>query len=257
VDLTNSVIVITGASSGFGADIARCAVAAGARVVLAARSATALDQLADELGRDCTLVQPTDVTSDADVARLAEATFERFGRADVLVNNAGFGVLDRIADAPLADLQAMVDVNVYGMVRCTHAFLPHMLARNSGQIVLMASLAGLIATANMGFYNASKFAVVGFGRTLMLELQGTNVRCAMICPGVAQTGFQRTAPLAKYSRASRLAGFITSEQVAQATVRAIQRRTHGEVLIPRRAGPLAAFGAAFPNVTRRILHFLG
>jgi short-subunit dehydrogenase len=203
------------------------------------------------------------VASDAAAARLAQATLERFGRADVLVNNAGFGVLDSLADARLADLQEMIEVNLFGAVRCIQAFLPHMLARRnldgrkgSGQIVIMASLAGLIATRNMGFYNASKFALVGLSRTLMLELYGTGVRCALICPNVALTGFQQRADIRKYSRISRLAGWVTSDQVAQATVRAIEHRTHGEVLIPRRTVPLVALGAAFPGLARLFLRIV-
>jgi short-subunit dehydrogenase len=255
LDLRDKVIVITGASSGFGEAIARRCSASGARVVLAARSAERLEQLAGELGagQGRALAVPTDVSSDASVTQLARKTFERFGQADVLVNNAGFGILDRLTDAPLADLQEMIDVNLYGTTRCTQAFLPYMLGRRSGQIVIMASLAGLIATANMGFYSASKFALIGLGRTLMLELYGTGVRCALVCPNVALTGFQQRADIRKYSRVSRIAGWVTSDQVAQATVRAIERRTHGEVIIPRRASPLLAVGAAFPSLARLVL----
>jgi NADP-dependent 3-hydroxy acid dehydrogenase YdfG len=256
LELRDKVIVITGASSGFGESIAGRCVAAGARVVLAARSAGALDRLAHTLGDDRALAVPTDVTSDADVARLVSATLDRFGRADALVNNAGFGVFDRIAEARIADLQEMTEVNLYGVVRCTQAFLPHMLARRSGHVVIMSSLAGLIATINMGFYNTSKFALVGLGRTLMLELAGTGVRCALICPNVALTGFQLRADIQKYSRISRLVGWVTSDQVAQATVRAITRRTHGEVLLPRRAIPLVAIGAAFPGLSRVLLRLV-
>jgi NADP-dependent 3-hydroxy acid dehydrogenase YdfG len=256
VDLRDKVIVITGASSGFGEAIAHRCAEAGARVVLAARSADKLERLASTLGEGHALAAPTDVTSEADVTRLVATTLERFGRADVLVNSAGFGVLDRIVDAQLADLQEMIEVNLYGVVRCTQAFLPHMLARRNGQIVIMSSLAGLIATINMGFYNASKFALIGLGRTLMLELYGTGVRCALICPNVALTGFQQRADIRKYSRISRIAGWVTSEQVARATVRAIARHTHGEVLLPLRAIPLVATGAAFPGLARLLMRLI-
>jgi hypothetical protein len=254
VNLHDQVIVITGASSGFGEAIARRCAAVGARVVLAARSADKIEALAQQFGAGAgrALAVPTDVGSDADVERLAAATLGRFGHADVLVSNAGFGILDSMADARLADLQEMIEVNLCGTVRCIQAFLPHMLARRSGHIVIMASLAGLIASANMGFYNASKFALVGLARTLMIELSGTGVRCALICPGVAQTGFQTRADHRKYARILELVR-CTSEQVADTTVRAIARRTHGEVLIPRRAIPLVAVGAAFPGLARLVL----
>jgi short-subunit dehydrogenase len=254
VDLHDQVIVITGASSGFGEAIARRCSAAGARVVLAARSAEQLTRLARALGaaNGRALAIPADVTSEADMRRLAATTLERFGRADVLVNNAGFGVLDRLSDARLSDLREMMEVNLYGAASCTQAFLPHMLARRRGQIVIMASLAGLMATINMGFYNSSKFALVGLARTLMLELYGTGVRCALICPGPAATGFQTRADSRKYAR---ILGLVrcSVDQVADATVRAIAHRTHGEVLIPRRAIPLIAAGAAFPGLARLVL----
>jgi hypothetical protein len=257
VDLRDKVIVITGATSGFGEAIARRCAGARARVVLAARSADKLEQLAAELGagRGRALAVPTDVSSDADVAQLAAATLDRFGQADILINNAGFGIFDRLRDARLADLQEMIDVNLYGATRCTQAFLPHMLARRSGQIVIMASIAGLIAATNMGFYNTSKFALVGLARTLMLELYGTGVRCALICPGVAATGFQARADARKYPRITRLVSCGT-DQVAAVTLRAIARRTHGEVIVPWHARPIVAVGGAFPSLARLVLRII-
>jgi len=225
VDLRDKVIVITGASSGFGEEIARRCAAEGARLVLAARSAEKLARLADEIGaRDGrALAVPADVTDADDMQRLARVTLERFGRADVLVANAGFGVLDRIADARIEDFEEMLDVNVIGVARSIKAFLPDMLRRRSGQVVVMSSGMGLVATKNMGFYSASKHALVGLARTLMIELHGTGVRCALICPGVASTGFQRRADQSKYPRFTRLV-YCTGDQVAAATVRAIRRR---------------------------------
>lgn len=259
VDLRDKVIVVTGASSGFGEAIARRCAAAGATVVVAARSAEQLERLAGELsaGPGSALAVPTDVTCSEAVARLAATTLERYGRADVLVSNAGFGVFDRFVDARLADLQEMIDVNLYGAVRCTQAFLPEMLRRRRGQIVLMASLAGLIAPINMAFYSATKFALVGLGRSLMLELAGTGVRCALLCPHVALTGFQRRADVQKYPRSTRLLPWITPEQVACATVRAIARGTHGEVLIPRLARPAVAIANTFPALARAVMQLIG
>jgi short-subunit dehydrogenase len=257
MDLRDKVIVITGASSGFGEAIARGCADAGATVVLAARSAEKLDQLAGELGAATgrALAVPTDVSSTADVERLAALTLERFGRADVLINNAGFGVLDRFADAQIADLQEMIDVNLYGATRCTQAFLPDMLRRRSGQIVIMASLAGLMASLNMAFYAATKFALVGVAQTLMLELAGSGVKCALICPGVAMTGFQSRADVRKYSRITSIVR-VSTAQVAQATVRAIARGTNGEVLIPWHVRPLLTFSSAFPSLARAVMRIV-
>jgi short-subunit dehydrogenase len=130
-----------------------------------------------------------------------------------------------------------------------------MLQRRSGQVVIMASLAGLIATENMAFYSASKHALVGLARTLMLELHGTGVRCALICPGVAPTGFQHRADAAKYTRLARLFG-CTSDQVADATVRAMRQRTHGEVIVPW-YGWVSALYNPVPGLARRIIRLVG
>jgi uncharacterized protein len=255
VELRDKVIVVTGASSGFGEQIARRCAAAGGRLVLAARSAEPLERLAQSIGADRALAMPTDV-SDADaVANLARVTIERFGRADVLVNNAGFGVLSRIAEADVADLERMMEVNLYGAVRCTKAFLPHMLARRSGQVVMMASIAGLIASMNLGFYSATKHALVGLSRALMLELHGTGVRCALICPGVAPTGFQRHSGFDQYPRISRWTN-CTPEQVTAATVRAIVRRTHGEVIVPWYGRLLALAAGPIPGATRLVMRLV-
>jgi uncharacterized protein len=258
VDLRNKVVVITGASSGFGEQIARRCASSGANVVLAARSIEPLERLAEDLrargGR--ALVVATDVTSEADVARLAATTLDRFGRADVLVANAGFGVLDRIANAPIEDLQEMIEVNLIGTTRCVKALLPSMLQRGSGQVVIMGSIAGLIATHNMGYYSASKFALVGLAQALMLELSGTGVHCALICPGIAPTGFQQRADAAKYARITRLVA-CTSQQVAEATVRAIQRSTHGEVVVPWQGRVLAILANPIPPLSRLVIRLVG
>jgi short-subunit dehydrogenase len=131
-----------------------------------------------------------------------------------------------------------------------------MLQRRSGQVVIMASIAGLIATQNMGYYSASKFALVGLARALMIELYGTGVRCALICPGIAPTGFQQRADPAMYARITRLVA-CTSQQVAEATVRAIQRRTHGEVVVPWRGGALAILANPFPSLSRLVIRLVG
>jgi short-subunit dehydrogenase len=255
--LTGRVIVITGASSGFGELIAQRCVAAGARVALAARTAAKLDQLAASLGGPARAIAvATDVGNPDDVARLAQTTLDHFGHVDVLVNNAGFGVFDRLAEARLDDIRAMMEVNVFGALACTQAFLPHMRARRSGQIVMMASMAGLVAAPNMGGYTASKHALVGLSRTLMLELEGSGVRCAMICPGVAETGFQHRAGADKYPRIARLS-VCTAEQVADATVRAIARRTHGEIVVPWYGRLLALISYPLPGATRAVMRLIG
>lgn len=255
--LAGQVIVITGASSGFGELIARRCVAAGARVALAARTKTKLEHLAETLGGSTRAIAiAADVSNPEDVTRLAHTTLDHFGHVDVLVNNAGFGVFDRLAEARMEDIRAMMEVNFFGALACTQAFLPHMIARRSGHIVMMASIAGLVAAPNMGGYTATKHALVGLSRTLMLELEGTGVHCAMICPGVAETGFQHRAGAEKYPRIARLST-CTAEQVADATLRAIVRRTHGEIVVPWYARLLALISYPLPGATRAVMRLIG
>ena len=256
VGFAQRVVVITGASSGFGADIARQAVAQGARVVLAARSTDKLNALVAELGgADHAIAVTADVTSDSDVAHLV-ATANAFGTVDTLINNAGFGFIDPIVDAPLSDLQRIMDVNVYGAVRCTKAFLPGLIQRGQGQIIMLASMAGLVAARNMSYYSASKFALVAIGRSMQQELANTGVVCTIVCPGVAQTGFQHKSPNEKYPRAASLST-CTSPQVASAVIDAMRRRTNGEVSVPWQSVILARFSAAFPGVARAIMNMIG
>lgn len=255
--IRDAVVVVTGASSGFGELIARRCTQAGARVVLVARSADRLARLADELGARSGRAHAVaaDVTCDDDVRRLESAVREQFGHVDVLINNAGFGIFDPVAEARQSDLDAMFDVNFFGATRCTAAFLPQMLERRSGQIIMMGSVASYIAAYNMGGYTATKHALLGYSRTLMLELLGSGVACTLICPGVARTGFQQHADEAKYPRISRMSA-CTPEQVAVATVRAIARRRSGEIVVPATARLFILAFQLFPDLARHVMRLI-
>jgi short-subunit dehydrogenase len=256
MNLHHKVIVITGASSGFGELIARRCAAAGADLVLAARSADKLQQLATELRPARALPVPTDIADEQQVQHLVQATMATFGHVDVLINNAGFGVFDLVDDGAITDLEAMLAVNVVGAVRCTQAFLPHMQARRRGQIIMMASQASFVVTPKMGFYAASKHALIGISRALMMELHGSGIVCTAICPGEAPTGFQRYADVNKYARVT-LWSKTTAEEVANVTMQAIQKPINGEVVVPGWAMPLMRIANTFPAITRFIIRLLG
>jgi short-subunit dehydrogenase len=260
VNLRNRVIVITGASSGFGELTARLCAQAGARLVLVARSADKLEQLARSLGGpDRVLVVPTDITDQEAVARMAAQVIQHYGRVDVLVNNAGYGFFEPVADLPLAAISGMLDVNVLGALRCTQAFLPQMRAQRSGQVVVVASIAGLLPFRNMGGYVASKFALVGLFQTLQLELAGSGVRCAIICPGPSETSFMQNpnAALDQFPRITRVLPWIKPEQVAAEIVRAITKRMNGQIIIPRLNTLLVLFGQLFPGLARLVMRLVG
>jgi uncharacterized protein len=257
MDIRDQVIIITGASSGFGELIARQAVRAGARVALVARSAEKLQQLAKELGgAQHALAVPADVTDATAVSQMVATVLAHFGRIDVLVNNAGYGMFDPVATLPVDAVEGMLNVNLIGALRCTQAVLPHMQARRSGQIITMASIAGLIPLLNMGGYCASKYALLGLFETLQLELAGTGIRCALICPGPSLTPFMEHADINKYPRVTRILPWIKPEQVATAAIRAIQWRTNGHVILPGLLIPLVIASRLFPRLARLVMQLI-
>lgn len=211
--LTGKTVVVTGASSGIGRSTALEMARRGAHVVLAARRAEPLEQVAAAcraLGVRATAVA-TDVTKPEQCARLIAAA----GEVDVLVNNAGFAVFDAVAEANVEDLQSMMETNYFGMVHCTQAVLPSMLQRGGGTIVNVASITGIMGFARMGGYCATKFAVIGFTEALRDEVLGRGVRVALVCPGTTDTEFFVTAERDKMPGASRLMPAVSPDQVAR------------------------------------------
>lgn len=226
--LTGKNVVITGASSGIGRATALEMARRGANVILAARRADRLEEVAAQcraLGVRATAVS-TDVTKPEQCSRLAEVA----GSVDVLVNNAGFAVFDAIADAKLDDQHAMMDTNYFGTVNCTKAFLPAMLERRSGTIVNVSSIAGIMGFARMGGYCATKFAVIGFTEALRDELLDRGVRVALVCPGTTETEFFETAERDKMPGASRLMPGVAPERVARAVCNATEDGGYRRVL---------------------------
>ncbi len=259
MELDQRVVVITGASSGIGAATALRCAGLGARLVLAARSTEQLEALAQQVTQagGQALAIPTDVADQAQVQRLAATASQHYGHVDVLVNNAGIGLLDPFPQAQIADLQQMIQVNLFGVVHCTQAVLPHMFERRQGQIVNVASLAGLVATRNMAFYSATKFALIGMSRALQYDLRGTGVRCAVICPGIVRTPFFTADHHRKLARMARFVPSLKADDVASAIVHAIQRDRSGEIMLPPYVRPLIVIGRAFPGLARLTAHLLG
>ncbi|MES2015443.1 MAG: SDR family oxidoreductase [Pseudomonadota bacterium] len=184
------VIIITGASDGIGAEIARqLAARNGVALVLAARNAALLAAVAAEcttLGAQ-TLVQVTDVSIQDDCKRLIGATLARFGRIDALINNAGrsaHALFEDVSD--LAWYEDLMRVNLWGAVWCTHAALPS-LKTSHGSIVAVSSLVGLVGVPGRTAYAATKFAMTGFFETLRSELKGAGVSVTTAFPGVVDT----------------------------------------------------------------------
>jgi NAD(P)-dependent dehydrogenase (short-subunit alcohol dehydrogenase family) len=179
------VWLITGCSAGFGRAIAEAALARGDRVVASARRPEALADLAGER----TLVVGLDVTRQDDVDAAVRAALERFGRIDVLVNNAGHGSVGAVEEIDLDELRALMDTMFFGAVALTQAVLPHMRAQGSGTIVQMSSQGGQLAFAGVGAYCAAKFALEGLSEALDAEVAPLGIRTLIVEPGSFRTEF--------------------------------------------------------------------
>jgi len=186
-EIENKVVVITGGSSGLGAETARHLVRAGAKVVLGARRLDRLQALATELGLGDESFVQTDVTDPTQVQALVARAVETYGRIDVLLNNAGVMPLSPLELLRMDEWNQTIDVNIKGVLYGIGAALPHMKAQKSGQIINVSSVAGHIVSAGGVVYSASKFAVRAISEGLRKEVKPYNIRSTILSPGAVDT----------------------------------------------------------------------
>lgn len=183
----SKVWFITGASRGFGLLIAKDALARGDQVVATARNP---DSVTEALGKHANLLAlRLDVTQEAPAVLAAHAAIERFGRIDVLVNNAGYGLLASVEEATDAEIRAQYDTNVFGLLNVTRAVLPHMRARRAGHIINISSVGGYKSYAGWGIYASTKFAVEALSESLAMELAPLGIYATTVEPGFFRTDF--------------------------------------------------------------------
>lgn len=214
--LANKVCVVTGASEGIGRATAHALGAAGGAVAICARNKDGVAATVASLtsaginafGQTC------DVTSDADVAAFAEFVNESLGPVDVLVNNAGIGILAPLVDLTMEQIDATMAVNVRGVFLVTKAFLPDMIERRDCDIINIASSAGKNAFVGGTAYSASKHAVIGMSKSLMLEVRQYGIRVVAISPGSVDTAFFDKAGWDRDNRDR----FLTADDVARSVV---------------------------------------
>lgn len=185
-DLKDRIVMITGASSGFGEVTARAIVAEGGKVVLGARREDRLRDLVGELGKDNAVYSVTDVTKKQDLKDLARAGIDAFGRIDALVNNAGIMPLSLLAAGRTDEWDAMIDTNIKGVLYGIDAVLAHMMERGDGSIINISSVAGLRVMPVSSVYSATKFAVRAISEGLRQETAG-KLQVTVICPGAFTT----------------------------------------------------------------------
>lgn len=187
-NLTGKVAIVTGSTKGIGLAIAERLVNEGASVVVSARTEADVRQTADRLGERALGIS-CNVADPRQCQRLVDGTVERFGRLDVLVNNAGFGILKPISELTVEEWRAQIDVNLGGVFYCSKAALPHLSASGDGFIINIGSLAGRNPFSGGTAYNASKFGLVGMTEAMMLDVRYDDVRVCMVMPGSVNTYF--------------------------------------------------------------------
>jgi 3-oxoacyl-[acyl-carrier protein] reductase len=232
--LDGKVALVTGASRGIGAAVARTLAGAGASLSIASRTG-------DNPGIDGALAGRADVRDQPALVRHVRETVERFGKLDILVVNAGVGAYGPFLDLPEEHLEEMIDVNVKGAIYAIRAALPALLESDAADIVMLASEAGRRGLPNEAVYCASKFAQVGLTRALDHELRERGIRCTNVCPGGVHTDFAmgrgRTPDM------PQLAGMMDADDVAETVLFVLTRpRSHRILEVALRPVSEASWG---------------
>jgi uncharacterized protein len=263
----NKVALITGGSSGLGRVIAETYAAAGAKIAVAALEAEPLARAVGEMqsaGFDVLGVQ-ADITRQDDVDRLFAQTLDRFGRLDVLVNNAGRSMRGKLLDTTPEQFRDLMELNLIALVRCTRAAVPHLLNQR-GHVVNIGSLAAKSAARWVGAYPATKFAVAAYSQQLRLEMGHLGLHVLLVCPGPVVRKDARLYPLegledlpesARRPGAGVQTKAILPQKLAQSILRACQLR-RPELIFPKSARLLFAIAQLCPTLADWIvLHKTG
>ncbi len=257
ISLKNKIVLVTGASSGFGEDAARLFAKEGATVVLAARRMDRLTALAEDIcaaGGQAFAV-PLDVTEQSQIEEAVQTVLDNFGRIDILFNNAGFGRLDWLENLdPRREIDTQIDVNLRGVIQVTRAVLPQMIASRSGHIINMSSVAGLIAAPLYSIYAATKYGVRAFSDALRREVVPFGIRVSGIYPGPAATEFGQHSGDNAVKSSLKFPQWLwmTSEYVARCTV-GLAKRPRRTLIIPCYYRIIIGFDTLFPGLVDWIL----
>jgi clavulanate-9-aldehyde reducatase len=234
--LEGKVALITGASAGIGEATAVALAAEGAAVGLGARRKDRIDALTERISGDGgkALAIEADVTDEAAANDLVRRTVDELGGLDILVNNAGVMLLGPVAGADTEEWRRMIEVNLLGLLYCTHAALPVMGEAGGGHIVNVSSVAGRMATLGSAVYNMTKWGVVGFSEALRQEVLNANVRVTCIEPGFVETELQshNKNPVVVETiekMRERIGEVLKAEDIADAIVYSVTRPPHVDI----------------------------
>lgn len=258
IDLTNKVVLITGASSGFGEDAAKLFAKEGCKVVLAARRLDRLQMLASEIqnaGGEAIAV-PVDVSQPAEIEVMVQSTLDLYGHIDILFNNAGYGGMDWFENLkPDRHIVTLIQVNLTGTILVTRAVIPHMLKQRSGHVINMSSVAGLISAPLITTYSASKYGVRAFTDALRREVRPFGIHVSGIYPGPATTEFGKKLERTRSRESVKKLKYphLTSEYVARRVVE-IAKRPRRTLVIPWWFRIITTFDTLFPVVVDWLLY---
>ncbi len=253
----DKVVLVTGGSSGLGLVIAESYGEAGAKVAIAGLEADGVASAAEQLrqsGSNC-LGLPADITRQEDVERIVSETLERFGRLDVLVNNAGRSMRGKVLDTTPEQFRDLMELNLIALVRCTRAAVPHLL-KQRGHVVNIGSLAAKSAARWVGAYPATKHAVAAYSQQLRLELEAEGLHVLLVCPGPIARDNPRLYPLegledipesARRPGAGVRVKAIPPEELGRAILRACERR-QPELVVPAKARLLFVLSQVSPRL---------
>ena len=238
--MENKVVIVTGASSGIGYFTCLELSKAGLRVAAGARRVDKLKHLEKEITKDNQefFIQSLDVSKKADCDSFVDSVVRKWGRIDILINNAGLMPLSYFKNAKVDEWERMIDVNIKGVLYCTSAVIPHMLKKKSGHIINMSSVAGRIVFAGGTIYCATKHAITAFSEGLRKELSPKyNIRVTCIEPGAVSTELLETITdesMSGFVQATKNMEILQAEDIAKAVLYAIQAPIHvniNEILI--------------------------
>jgi len=240
----DSVVWVTGASSGIGEALVRAFDAEGAHIVLSARRKAELERISAACGGSGDkMVLPLDVTDEAAILAAADSVLRRFGKLDILVNNAGIAQRSRVVDADIAVYRKMMEVNYFGPLMLTKAVLPSMLERSAGHIVCTTSVAGKYGSPMRSGYNAAKHAAHGFFDSLREEVTEAGIDVTLIVPGAVRTDVSINALRGDGSRYDRMDSFLENGMAPAECARRIL-----DAIRVRKPEVLIATGAARRDV---------
>lgn len=253
-DLQDKVVIVTGSSSGIGRALARELAQKGAKIVLAARRADQLQAALQELPNlDRHLTVPTDITKESDCKNLIQKTIEKYGKLDVLINNAG--ISQTMFFEEYDDLQRyhdMMNTNYFGTLNCTYQALKHIKA-SKGMIVAVTSMCGKLGVPCRTGYCASKYAIHGFLDALRTELIDTGVHILIACPGYVKTEIREVADGADEDPINEDANLMTPDECAAAIREAIEQKRREVFVVSSIAAQLAPYLRWFvPDTVDRI-----